>query len=50
MSAIRLNLEQSKILSSGNGLTAKTKFWTGQTVFTEYVGECNTYFMCLYII
>ena len=30
------------VLRFNTTLTAKTKFWTGQTAFTEYMGECNT--------
>ena len=30
------------VLRFNTTLTAKIKFWTGQTAFTEYMGECNT--------
>ena len=42
-----LNLHQTRtfwlvVLRFNATLTAMTKFWTGQTAFTEYMGECNT--------
>ena len=30
-------------------LTAKTKFWTGQTKLREYMGECTT-ILCAYTL